>query len=97
MDDTQKLGGNIELSGFSSLDHGSQIVLRKIIGSYARKFSDKMNGIDLLKLAVSASEGNIEVQGGLEVKGASHSAKVTESNVFVAVDKALKELEKKLA
>ena len=50
MDDTLELGGNIELTGFRELDPGSMIVVKKIIGNYARKFSNK---VELLKLKIT--------------------------------------------
>ena len=37
-----ELGGNIELVGFNELDSSELIVLKKIIGSCARKLSDHL-------------------------------------------------------
>ena len=40
MDDNVQLGGNIELSGFRDIDGASMVVLKKIIGNYARRLSE---------------------------------------------------------
>ena len=34
-----QLGGNIELAGFKELDRDSMVVLKKIVGNYAKKFA----------------------------------------------------------
>lgn len=35
--DTLELGGNIQLTGFSELNGGQMIVLKKIVGNYCEK------------------------------------------------------------
>ena len=45
MEETIKLGGSIELSGFSNLDGGQMIVLKKIVGNYARKMEEKYEAL----------------------------------------------------
>ncbi len=85
-----RLGGNIELFGVGSIDGASMIVLKKIIGNYARKFSEK--GLD--RLSVFFGEGEIRVeavsQGSTVASSASHS------NLFFGIDNALKDIEKQL-
>ena len=41
MDGSLKLGGNIELFGIENVQPAQMVVLKKIIGMYARKFSEK--------------------------------------------------------
>ena len=41
MEDTVELGGNIQLNGFSRLDGASMIILKKIVGNYAKKIAEK--------------------------------------------------------
>jgi len=90
MDSAVRLGGNIELFGVENLDHATMSVLKKIIGMYARKFSEK--GLD--RLFVSFAQGEIKIeavsQGNTVLSSASHS------NVFFGVDAALKEIEKQI-
>lgn len=90
MDSAVRLGGNIELFGVENLDHATMIVLKKIIGTYARKFSEK--GLDRLSVAFAEGEIKIEAvsQGNTVASIASHS------NIFFGVDAALKEIEKQL-
>ena len=90
MDSAVRLGGNIELFGVENLDHATMIVLKKIIGTYARKFSEK--GLDRLSVSFSVPEIKIEAvsQGNTFLSSASHS------NVFFGVDAALKGIEKQI-
>ncbi|MBW2970658.1 hypothetical protein KY320_00695 [Candidatus Woesearchaeota archaeon] len=98
-EEVMALGGNIELSGFSKLDRGELIVLKKIVGSYARKFQDSGSGFEKLGLRMKVvhkkeKSEKFELNGFLEVGGKRHSAELTERNLFFALDKILKKLEK---
>jgi hypothetical protein len=95
--DLLKLGGSIELSGFSSIDRGSMIILKKIIGNYARKLSDNSQSFEALKLRVktvhdSIFELNCQVVDGGNVITSS----VEDRNIFVAVDSALKKISEQM-
>ena len=65
MEETIKLGGSIELSGFSSLDGGQMIVLKKIVGNYARKMEEQCKNFEALKLHMK----EIGDQKKFELKG----------------------------
>jgi ribosome-associated translation inhibitor RaiA len=90
MEGAIRLGGNIELFGADSIDGAAMVVLKKIIGTYARKFSEK----GLERLSVSFGEGEIEVeavsQGNTVNSASSHS------NLFFGIDEALKEIERQI-
>lgn len=90
MDEGVRLGGNIELYGVDAIDHATMIVLKKIIGTYARKFSEK----GLEKLAISFAHPEIRIEA--VAQGNTVNAQATHSNVFFGVDFALKEIEKQL-
>jgi ribosome-associated translation inhibitor RaiA len=90
MDGSVRLGGNIELFGVDKFDGATMIVLKKIIGTYARKFSEK--GVD--RLAVSFSEKEVKVEASSQGNALTSSA--LHSNVFFGVDSALKEIERQL-
>ena len=90
MDGALRLGGNIELFGVENIDRASMVVLKKIIGTYARKFSEK--GLDRL----SVSFGDKEIRVEAVSQGNTHSAAAVHSNLFFGIDNALKEIESKL-
>ncbi len=94
MAETIKLGGSIELKGFSEIDGGSMIILKKIIGSYSRKFSDNLDGFESLSIELNQQGEESEVTGTVVVSGKEKTAKIVDKNLFVAIDKVLKEIEK---
>ncbi len=92
-EETLQLGGNIELSGFSSLDGGTMIVLKKIIGNYARKMSDQASNFERLGITMkTVHENQFELHAKLLDNGNAVTSSVTERNLFVAVDSALKKI-----
>ena len=96
MVETIKLGGNIELTGFSELDGGSMIILKKIVGSYARKFSDSLKDFEKLALELNEQGNELEINAKLVVGGKETSVNTKDKNLFVALDRVLKELEKNI-
>lgn len=97
-EETLQLGGNIELSGFSGLDGGTMIVLKKIVGNYARKMSEKASKFERLGLTMKTVHDNqFEMHAKLLDKGSAITSSVTERNLFVAVDSALKKIMNKIS
>ena len=100
MDDLQQLGGNIDLVGFRQVDGGSMIVVKKLVGNYARKFSDRLAAFERLTLTVKPvhhTEGGssmYELHAKVCFDGKSSNADTTDHNLFFAVDKVLKGVEK---
>jgi len=94
MEDTVELGGNIQLNGFSGLDGATMIILKKIIGNFAKSFSEKAQ---FSKLSVSLDPGeNYSLQVEVLSQDNKISASFQDKNVFFALDKALKEIETKI-
>lgn len=96
--DEMQLGGSIVLSGFKNLHRAELVVVKKIVGSYARKFSDNLDGYDSLSLSlkeIHKTEGSekFELHAKLVHKGKVETSEVTDRNVFVAIDSVLKKLE----
>lgn len=89
------LGGNIELAGFNTLDAGSMTVLKKIIGNYARKFSDA-HGNEKLSLQLQDNGSILVLSGHVQCKGKKLVAEYSDKNVFFLVDTVLKQLEEQL-
>ena len=93
-----ELGGNIELVGFNDIDASEMVVLKKIIGNYARKFSDHMQDqyvrlIVDMKHVHGTKSSKFQIQAKLMTPGKPYSSEVTENNLFVCVADAMKKLE----
>ena len=97
MDDVMQLGGNIELSGFREIDSASMIVLKKIVGNYAKKMSEiaeKFEKLHLTMKPVHETEKSeiYEIHAKLMNNGKPFVSEAAERNLFVAVDNALKKV-----
>lgn len=93
-----ELGGNIVLSGFQSLDRDAMIVLKKVVGNYARKFSEKSKGFEQLSLKmklIHAQEHSekYELKGTVVDSSKQYTSEITDKNLFFAVDKVFKKIE----
>lgn len=95
MDDLKQLGGNIDLIGFSALDGGTMFILRKIIGSSARKYSEKIQNFKKLTLKLNNANGNNEITAIITADNDNQSIS-QDSNTLVAVANVLKELDEKM-
>ncbi len=101
-EDIVTLGGNIQLAGFRELEPASMIVLKKIVGTYARRFSTKCANFELLKLSMKKvheqeRSEKYEVRAMVVNEGKQYNAEVTERNLFFAVDSALKKVENEIS
>ena len=97
MDDSMQLGGNIVLSGFRDIDGASMIVLKKMVGNYARRMSElaeKFEQLHLTMRPVHEKEKSelYEINAKLMNNGKAIVSEVTERNLFVAIDSALKKI-----
>lgn len=90
MDGAVRLGGNIELYGIEDFDGATMVVLKKILGMHARKFSEK----GLERLSVSFSDSGIQIE--VAANGSIHTADASHNNMFFALDSALKDIQNKL-
>lgn len=92
-DNVMQLGGNIELSGFSSLDGGAMIILKKIVGNYAKKMSERANNFEKLSLTVkTVHDSQYELNAKMLNNGTAVNSSCVDRNLFVAVDSALKSI-----
>lgn len=84
-----ELGGNIKLDGFDQIESGKLVVAKKMIGSFARKISDKKQYKDLtVNLSIDNNMFKIRVvcnneEGGLE-------GEKTENNLYFAINGAFR-------
>jgi ribosome-associated translation inhibitor RaiA len=92
-----ELGGNIQLVGFKDFDSSELVVMKKIIGNYARKFSDNLENYEKLTVSLKQigpkSSNKYEIQIKLMVKGKPTNTDVTENNVYFALAQSFKKLE----
>lgn len=101
MSDALVLGGNIEMAGFRELDSGSMVVLKKIVGNYARRFSDKCSNFEKLSLKMknvheTEASKKFEVHGMVIDKGKTYTSELTDRNIFIVVDSVLKKIENEI-
>ena len=95
MSDILQLGGNIELLGASAFDAATLIVLKKIVGNYARQFSNR-TPFQKLSIAITKQEKNISLSTVLVMNNNSLTADANHTNLFMGLDIALKQLEREL-
>ncbi|MBW3000050.1 hypothetical protein KY339_05240 [Candidatus Woesearchaeota archaeon] len=93
-----ELGGNIVLNGFRELDGAQLIVVKKIVGNYARRMSDlckKFENLSVTMKTVHAKEraNKFELHAKLMDNGTPYNSEVTDFNLFFALDKVLAKLE----
>jgi len=101
-EDIVELGGNIFLSGFKDLEPGSMTIIKKIVGNYAKKFSEKSPDFENLALTmkkVHVTEGSekYEVHAKLILKGNPVVAEETDRNLFVVIDRVLKKIDEQVS
>jgi hypothetical protein len=99
--DVQQLGGSIDLVGFRDIDGGSMIVVKKIVGNYTKKFTTRLENFERIIITmkpvhkVDETKSQYELHGRLLHSGKTENAELTDHNLFFALDKVLKSLEKR--
>lgn len=97
-EDVLSLGGNIELSGFRDIDGGSMVIVKKMVGNYAKTFSERCKGFEKLRVHMKVvhetpKSKKYELNATLFDSGEKHTAKEIDRNMFFALDSILKKLE----
>ena len=92
---TIELGGNITLVGFKELENGELIVVKKIVGSYARKMADASTNFENLTVTLKAvhktpKSEKYELHARLLDNGHLYTGEITDRNLFVALDTCLR-------
>ncbi len=92
-----ELGGNITLVGFKELAYAEFVVVKKVVGNYARKISDKQEFSNLTMTLkpihkIDNEVSKYEIKGKLEIDRTMFNAEVVEHNLFVGIDNLLKKL-----
>ena len=103
MDDEQiKLGGNIQLTGFKIIDGSSMIVLKKIVGNYAKRISEITKKFEMLHITLKPihereKSQKYEIHAKVIDDGKVYASETTERNLFVAIDSTLKKIVNELS
>ena len=87
-----KLGGEISLVGFDSLEPMELIVVKKVVGNYVRKLSNQINYSSLrleLKQHRKGKSFMHEVNAQLSAGGSLFGASAMEWNLYVCLTKLL--------
>lgn len=96
-----ELGGNIQLSGFKELGYAEFVVVKKVVGNYAKKFSEHtpFSSLKLTLKPIHKTQDEVtkfELKGHLDIDGTQYHADLTEHNLFIGLDKILKKLENQI-
>ncbi len=92
-----ELGGNIILEGFKERDYAELIVIKKIVGRYARQISDQERDFKSLKITLRhaptpGGEGAYEIRASCATAEKKSEGEAREKNLFIALDAALKKV-----
>lgn len=102
-DDTLELGGNIQLSGFKDLIPGSMTIIKKIVGTYAKRYGDLVENFEKLSLhckpihKTTEEAKNFHIDAKVVYSGKVTTSKAEERNIFTAIDDSLKKIEAELS
>lgn len=95
-----ELGGNIQLVGFKELDKDSLVIVKKVVGNYAKKISEGAKNFQQLSVTMKQIHGhashNFELHAKLLMDGQVVTSSVEDRNLFVGLDIVLKKLEHEL-
>ncbi len=94
-----ELGGNIKLVGFKDLEPAKLIVVKKMVGTYAKKIAEKTSLKELkLDLKTVHNKGKKEEKQKYEINAKvvsdkkEYNADIAEFNLFYALDRVLTKL-----
>ncbi|MCB9359364.1 hypothetical protein H6503_05515 [Candidatus Woesearchaeota archaeon] len=98
-DDTLELGGHIELTGFVNLMPGSMTIIKKIVGTYTKRYNDLVKNFEKLHLTMKPIHNTTDkpklfhINAKMIYEGKVMSSQSEDRNVFHAIDAALKKIE----
>jgi hypothetical protein len=94
-----ELGGNIFLDGFSELNGGEMLIIKKLVGNYVKEVSEKKDNFEKLNLNLNKSvlgEKNVfHITAELRA-GEKYNAEVRDGNIFFAMNKVFTEINNNL-
>lgn len=85
-----ELGGNIKLDGFQMLDPPTMIVIKKMVGNYAKKINDSITPFEELLLNLEQLEQNhFKLNARITAGERVCDVEAHDPNLFFALDRAL--------
>ena len=101
-EETLALGGNISLTGFRELERSQVVVLKKIVGTYGKKFSEicsKFESLHLTMKPIHETEKSkiYEIHAKCMDNGTPITSTSSDRNLFVAVSDALQRVENEIS
>ncbi|MBN2880534.1 hypothetical protein JXM83_00635 [Candidatus Woesearchaeota archaeon] len=97
--DILELGGNIELSGFSDYDRSTMIIVKKMVGTFAKKLNEHSVPIEKISITAKKVHGNdpktakAELHAKVITQGNPVTAETVSNNLFFGIDEVLKKIE----
>jgi len=90
-----ELGGNIFLEGFSDLNGGEMVIIKKLVGNYVKEVTDKKG--DFEKLSLNLNKSSLGEKDIFHLQAELHAgdkvnSEARDGNIFFAIDKALKDI-----
>ena len=91
------LGGNIDLVGFKQVSMSEVVVVKKLVGSYTRKIQQLCNnfqGVSVRLKEIHKIDNNAKNEVHVKAidDGKVFTSEVVDTNLFVALDSALKKV-----
>lgn len=90
------LGGNIVLSGFSDLNGGDMVIIKKIVGNHVKRITEIAKKFEQIKINLKViheteKSKKFEFQVKL-IAERNCNAELIERNLYVGIDKVLKKI-----
>lgn len=83
-----ELGGNIVLDGFDDLDRDNLVVLKKMVGNYAKNiYAKKEEG--KLTVTLKSKDNDFTIEASLKTNENEEKHEASDKNMFVALNNAL--------
>jgi len=83
-----QLGNKIELEGFEDIEPAAQIIVRKMIGTLARKIEETKGAYEKLKINKTATTVSMKAEyAGNQIEGSAEH-----NNLFFAISGAFQQL-----
>ncbi len=82
-----ELGGNIKLDNFNDIEPALLIVVKKVVGNYARKISESFEDYKEVQVSLENKDSNnIKVK---VIADKEYTSEAIDKNLFFALDRAL--------
>lgn len=96
MEENIELGGNIKLSGFSDLEGGEMVIVKKIVGNHVKRISELRDNIEEVKInlkTIHATEASKKYELHASViADKSYNSEITDRNLYFGIDKVMKKI-----